>query len=514
MSNSSLLIRSLVIYAVCVVAAVVLGCVLANWDDKMSFFTGILLLSLLLIPLFLRWHHVWLIAVWNTPAVFFLLQGKPTLALGMAFASLFISILQHALNRKLGFIQVRSLTVPLLVLAGVVLVTAKLSGGIGLNIFGSANVGGKRYIYLLGGIAGYFALSAQRIPPNKAVLYVSIFFLAGVTSMISDLAHFVAPSALYYILLVFPPTNWWGGNAAESVVGGPEYARLGGIASGCVSLLFWLMAVYGIRGIFNLRKFWRLPLFCAAVVGCMLGGFRSMLVLFLLTFAFVFCFEGLMRSRFLPGIVCGGLMLIAAAVPFTDQMPFAVQRTLSVVPFINLDPSVRGDAEGSTEWRVQMWNLVLPEVPKYLIVGKGLSIDANELTEATTFKPVGGDPEAFMLAGDYHSGPLSLIIPFGLPGVFAFLWIVVAGTRVLWKNYRYGDPALMQINTFLLAAFLVRTVFFLAIFGSFYGDVFQFTGLLGLSVAINGGVCQPVPASRKRAVEELRLAPVAARMTA
>jgi hypothetical protein len=32
-----------------------------------------------------------------------------------------------------------------------------------------------------------------------------------------------------------------------------------------------------------------------------------------------------------------------------------------------------------------------------------------------------------MYAGDYHNGPLSILIPFGLFGMIAFLWLLGAG---------------------------------------------------------------------------------------
>ncbi len=514
MSNSFLLIRSLFIYAVCILVAVVLGCILANWDDTLSFYTGLLILSLLLVPMLLRWHHLWLIASWNTTAVVFFLPGRPYVVLALSFASLFLSILQHALNRKQELPQVRSITLPLFFLLAVVLVTAKLTGGIGLSVFGSATVGGKKYVYLLGGIAGYFALSAQRIPPNKAFLYVAIFFLTGVTSMISDLAHFIPQSALYYILLIFPPTSWWEGNNTDFVAGAPEIGRLGGIANGAAMVLFGLMAVYGIKGIFNPRKFWRILIFIAAVIGCTFGGFRSLMIIFLLTFAAVFCLEGLPRSRYMPGMICGGLLLIAIALPFTDKLPLPVQRSLSMVPYINLDPFARGEAAGSTEWRLHLWGTLLPEVPKYLVLGKGLSINAEDLSEVSTLKSASSETDLSILAGDYHSGPLSLIIPFGLGGVIGFLWLLGAGTRALWRNYRYGDPALAQINTFLLAAFLAKILYFMIVFGSFFGDLYQFAGFLGLSVALNGGICKPALVPRKSLVPEIRFGPVPARMTA
>jgi hypothetical protein len=55
---------------------------------------------------------------------------------------------------------------------------------------------------------------------------------------------------------------------------------------------------------------------------------------------------------------------------------------------------------------------------------------------------------------------------------------------------------LKRINTFLLAHFVAKVLFYFLIYGSFHSDLAVFTGLIGLSIAINGGVQVPAPAAR------------------
>src|SRR5262249_2718284 len=95
------------------------------------------------------------------------------------------------------------------------------------------------------------------------------------------------------------------------------------------------------------------------------------------------------------------------------------------------------------------------------------------------------------LAGDYHNGPLSVIIPFGIFGVIGFCWFVYAVVRVLYQNYKFGNPEFQTINTFLFGYCMVRIVFFLFIFGSLVLDLTMFVGLVGLSISINRGVAKP-----------------------
>ncbi len=99
--------------------------------------------------------------------------------------------------------------------------------------------------------------------------------------------------------------------------------------------------------------------------------------------------------------------------------------------------------------------------------------------------------EGAIVSGDYHSGPLSILIPFGIFGLIAFVWFLAAGLRVLYRNYRYGDPSLTKLNTLLLSYFATHVVFYFVGFGSLHSDLALFTGLIGLSVALNHGMRGP-----------------------
>jgi O-antigen ligase len=144
------------------------------------------------------------------------------------------------------------------------------------------------------------------------------------------------------------------------------------------------------------------------------------------------------------------------------------------------------------QWREEMWGDVVQQIPAYFWLGKGYGFTANDLfiADQMALNSLAPSYEPFILSGEYHSGPLSLILPFGIFGTLAFLWFLIAGWRVVWRNYRNGDPDLRLINTFLLTFYTVRTVFFFSIFGALETDLAYFVGAVGLSVALNRGVCK------------------------
>ena len=486
MTNAPALFRSLLVYGLCLPLAVFLGYLLATPMDPSTAAAVEILFFVLAIPLLLRWHHAWLIATWNTSAVLFFLPGRPPLWMGLAAVSFAISILQYTLNRKMRFLHAPSVMWPLLFLTAVMLVTARLTGGFGVRMLGGDVYGGKRYFIVLAAVVGYFAIINCRIPPQRAGLYVALFFLGVATMAIGDLAA-VLPSYLRFLFVFFPVTSPDAFADQNSVIVQTDLiSRLGGLPSLGTAIYCLLLARYGIRGVLDVAKPWRLGVFCCFSLISLWGGFRGALVMLLLTFALLFYLERLYRTwLLLPTIFVllaagGGLAL------FAPRLPLPVQRTLSVLPFINIDPMVRMDANASTGWRLEMWADVIPQIPQYLLVGKGYAFSGTEQAQMGR-----ANLEATELVGDYHNGPLSVILPFGLFGAIGFVWLLVAAIRVFYHNYRFGDPAYENINAFLFAYFIAKVVFFLAVFGGLHGDLAMFLGLLGLSISLNGGVAKP-----------------------
>jgi O-Antigen ligase len=195
----------------------------------------------------------------------------------------------------------------------------------------------------------------------------------------------------------------------------------------------------------------------------------------------------------LPLILLVCLLAGAVVFPFTDKLPSAVQRSLAVLPMVKIDPETERNAKDSSDWRLEMWRNVVPTIPQYLILGKGLSLDARDVEMFRNGMNAGGSSsDGSAMAGDYHNGPLSLIIQFGIAGVIGFIWTLAAGFRVLQRNYHFGDPSLLLINRVLFAYFIVKCIIFFLVFGSFYADLVYLVGPVGLSIALNGGVCSRV----------------------
>jgi hypothetical protein len=267
--------------------------------------------------------------------------------------------------------------------------------------------------------------------------------------------------------------------------------RYAGLGPASLALFAFVLTRWGIRGVFVVSKPWRLLLFLVAVAAATFSGFRSVAGGLFIIFLVQFMAEGLWRTIWLPVFAGLALACMVPTVLFANRMPASVQRVLSVFP-VDINPDVREEAENSTGWRYEMFHIVWQEVPNYFWIGKGYSIDPTDLylTMEGINKGLLSDYEGAIVTGDYHNGLLSVLIPFGIFGLIAFVWLLTAGVKVMYCNYRYGDPWLKRINSFLFSYFLAETLLFFPVFGAFNAQLVMFLGILGLSVSLNGGVCR------------------------
>lgn len=486
-ANIAVLLRSLILYGVCVVLSIIIGVLMTNPLTYAAFgFVGGLC-AILFLPILLRWHHPIMIFCWSTPITVFFLKGDPKLCLVMITLSLAISVTERVLNQK-RFINVPQINWALISLIGIVLITAKFTGGFGLKAFGSEVYGGKKYVFLIVAILGYFALTSRPIPPEKAKLYVTLYFLGGILGIIADFWQ-IAPGFLQPVFWLIPPMTY---DPNGFQFGSTRLVGTGWAATAIVNIL---IARYGLRGIFQIEKLWRPIVFGISIVLIFFGGFRSALFLTGLVILVQFFLEGLHRTKLLPIFAIIAIGCMAAAFPFASKLPYTFQRTLAFLPesFVKLSPDARHDAQSSIDWRVDMWTALLPQIPKHLLLGKGYAISAEDFQMMgydSAFTSVDASQQGLALSSDYHNGPLSVILPFGIWGVIAFTWFLIASNRIVYRNYRYCSPELKTVNTFLLTSYVIATINFVFLFGSLADGMAGFVGLLGLSVCINHGVCR------------------------
>ena len=508
MTNPAAAMKMLITYAVCIPLAIFVGYLLTNPMDYGALGFLAFVLAALISPIFIKWHYPILIFGIGCPMIMFFLPGRPPMWQVVVAVSLSIAIVERTLSSGRRFISVPAMTAPLMFLLGTIILTMELTGGIGFHQLGSSGGGGQKYVYCFTGIAMFFALVSRGIPKNKRNFYIFIYFFSATLNIFGDIGPMLPPPLNYVNLLIAPSGAALQSDAALGV------SRFGAISSGCNAVLLWMLAKYGIRGIFLSGTVWRLPAFCLLTAASQLGGYRSALITFLIVFIFLFFLERLHRSKLVFVFLLGGALAGALLVPFAGHLPKVMQRSLAFLPFANVNSEVRMDAEGSSEWRLAIWRGLLPQIPQYLLLGKGYSFTEADWEymgggayagQANAAAQLDATQQALALSSDFHSGPLSTLIGFGIWGAIGMIWLMAATLRLLYRNYRYGDPELKTINAFLLANCFTTIILFLFVMGAFQNDIGNFAKFAGLSVALNWGVRQPQ--SKPIAVQRIKPLP-------
>ena len=177
------------------------------------------------------------------------------------------------------------------------------------------------------------------------------------------------------------------------------------------------------------------PLWLLAIllsIACaLIGGFRSGLAAVLLTYMVGTYYRGGFGAVMLGGL--GGVMAISllAVINVMVPLPPNVQRTLTFLPG-TWEQRYKDDADGSTQWRVDMWKeaLLTDRWIENKMFGDGLGFTKQQLDfqmslaegRSQSMGMTGWDlqRELAFAAGDYHSGPVSTIRVIGYVGL-AFL---------------------------------------------------------------------------------------------
>ena len=283
--------------------------------------------------------------------------------------------------------------------------------GTGLRVLGSATWGGMIYIRILVSISFYLAIRRVQLSTKQIRWVIFGSLVAGlIGTLVQRSGHMAIVS---------------GFTSLEQSVGQTR--------------LMWLLPLVYAAFPIALAIKWRIKIFgwlaWLALVGAIgLTGFRSRFVgLLMITFIYGLI-HAKIRLKYLILAGMASLLLWGGAVVVSPVLPKGIQRAVSFIPGTRVDTKIKMDAEGSVDWRVEIWEYCLGESRPYLLLGRGSAFDVTE----TAANVSTGDIQTYtpwfaFLTRSYHSGPLTLLIDYGLPGLVFGAWLFIAIFARLWK---------------------------------------------------------------------------------
>jgi hypothetical protein len=347
----------------------------------------------------------------------------------------------------------------------------------GLWLFNTATVGGKAYFIYAISLATCLLLCSMTVKERDLRKIFPLMLAGSVISVGIGLLGKVIPIVGY--------------------LAGANYSyqddNFGEVRDGRASTRFLEISIFGqklsllisalknpLRAAFH--PLWLL-LILLSLACAMFGGFRSGLAAVLLTYMVGTYYRG----GFMAVLLCslGGAMALSllAFVNLVAPLPPNVQRTLTFLPG-TWEERYKRDAEGSTDWRVEIWKEVLL-TDRWIhnkIIGDGLGFTRQQLEyqlrlNDKTMHSIGLSGydmhrEGVLASGDYHSGPVSTIRVIGYVGLaFLILFQVRLAVHAHRQIIRCRGTEWYPLSLLIGIPLIWGPVFFHFIFGDFRNEV-------------------------------------------
>ena len=146
-----------------------------------------------------------------------------------------------------------------------------------------------------------------------------------------------------------------------------------------------------------------------------------------------------------------------------------MQRTISFIPGVSINYRVAENATDSNLWRLEIWKYSMIELKNYWLIGRGLAFDVKEAIAQLGVTVGQGGPYQAFHTHTYHSGPITLLIDFGIPGLITGLcFMIFALRKVINMGMRYSKVSLFEEQYFLFSC--VNLVWLVFSFWFVFGD--------------------------------------------
>jgi hypothetical protein len=468
---NSRIFQSIIVFAIGVFIAIWLGLSIAT-DQTVTILK--IIAAVLFVICFLLGRRIWLIIPFAASlAIGLRIPGQPDALLLAQIALIAFTIPQFLLRKLPWRLQFTELEFWILMLT-LMVAQVYMRNPVGLNVFGGDTVGGKGYVLYAIALASALILCGLRVPTSDLKWVMRLSIAGGLLNLAISIIGVLVPTIGFYTGQSYTRSDEVNYENREAIDTGAA-GRIKFLTDFGQNLGLWI-SCYISPLVALVKPLW-LMLILVAVAASLMGGFRNGLAAVGLTFLVGIAYRsggtGVLLSSFMG---MGGIALLAA-INLLAPLPPNVQRALTFLPG-TWEQRYKDDAEGSTEWRVEVWKEVLLTKRwiqnKYL--GDGLGFSATEFAAQRNQRKgaragiSGFDAhrESVLANGDYHSGPVSSVRVVGYIGLFIFL---LAQIRLAVHAHhlitRYRHTEWFPLTLLIGIPLIFSPFFFTFIFGDF-----------------------------------------------
>jgi len=354
-------------------------------------------------------------------------------------------------------------------------------------------VGGRPYFEIFLAFGAFLILSRVQITDFIARIFPLFFVIPSWCVGLLDLFARLVPQSAYPLYSGVGSSGVTSAFQQGETVGQERMTRM---QQAGWSTVLALCAKYNPSTLISPFYPVRVLLFCLGLIAIFLSGFRSIILFAMVAFLLSSVLRGNWRDLWVAGAgLLMGLMVLISVQGHLLQLPRTVQRTLSWLPG-DWDQAAVADAEGSTRWRVEMWEWAWNDDrimrDKIWGTGFGLSLDDMSLIAASYMAGEGGasllggsDRENFMILGTFHSGPLSAIKYIGVVGLALYYPILCYMAVLAWRLCRRArGTKVFPLALFVGIPIIYEPFNFVVVFGALelsYVKMLFWAGLMNMT---------------------------------
>lgn len=334
--------------------------------------------------------------------------------------------------------------------------------GTGLQVLGGEHGGGRVYYQQI--VCSIFPILFLAIPTtSQQMLRLYTWqYLLSLTFVISDLVLSTGVGGKMWALLYFFGLST-DSLSFEGQAQATGFRRFQSFAIVGQAFFYLLLTRFNLGQFVSRKGVWLLPLSVSIIGIAASSGHRGLLVVVPMTL--LFCMYG---QRFLsPVRTFVGLLVLSGSLlffyQFSREFSLPLQRTLSILPGINVDSIARNDGQATFDGRIQMRSVGWQVAPNYLWIGRGFGFNYN-VVPSPEYDPYGYIRE-YLEMGRFYNGFIGLLVNTGIPGLtFCSLFLLgISGLalKVLRHLRRHGcADNLARLSCLLAASWLANVIFF------------------------------------------------------
>jgi len=337
--------------------------------------------------------------------------------------------------------------------------------GFGFRVMGGDRMGGRVYLQQIACASFPLVFMMVRFGEAEFVKLFIVHLGLSLTFVISDLA-LAAGAKFMWVFYVLDVAN--DSINFEIAAQSAGIRRFQSFAFVSTAALQWVLVLVPLRKLFSASAIWLIPLLLAILGIGLPGGHRGVLILLTGVFFFSMWAQRVWTSTRLT--LFGGMaaLVLAGAYGFGSDLPLPAQRTLTLLPGINLDPMAVADAQSTYYGRLTMRSVGVSLMPHYFLRGRGFG-PATEPVPFEAYDPYGVIAE-HVNRGTFYSGPVGMMVNTGLPGTLCLLGLVGAVTVTAARSLRYirkhgAEDRFLRVVCVNASLWMVNVLVFLFVHG-------------------------------------------------